>query len=597
VRASYASFPVIGRRLAPFAMQDVPATINDVHVELLNDEQTPFEFVVTTLVSVFGKDINDAQSIANVVHRKGLARLGPYASPVATTMVDLAVRRAKEAGHPLQLRLGDLGDSNDVALCNFCGLSSADSSFLYQGRGAYICDTCVIGCAKALHAATPSTVIRNVYQLLDWHFGGVAESDVVSVERSFPLRMRADLQHALNEVLTREDVRMVGIHGVTSYEPTTFSSLFAERRHPKTIGSLQYEEVDVGDDTPVRCLSNALWLFREEELPMAVMLTRRPQHDSPGLVITVAAPAGSEGQLFADKLFLSLEKAVAEAKSYRGKVLSLDAGDHYRGFASGISVHQLPPISRDDVVLPEETVRLIERNVVGFARLRPQLIALGQSGKKGLLFHGPPGTGKTHTVRYLAGCLPDHTTLLVTAGQVGLIGDYFALARLLQPAILVIEDADLIARNRENMGSSCEEVLLNELLNEMDGLKSDAAIFVILTTNRPQVLEAALAQRPGRIDQAIAFPAPDLASRLKLIALYRGNLVIADQLAESMAKRIEGVSGAFIKELMRRLAQSVIDRGLDGAVCASDVDEALGELALGNDRLTQALLGLGGDTP
>jgi ATP-dependent 26S proteasome regulatory subunit len=93
------------------------------------------------------------------------------------------------------------------------------------------------------------------------------------------------------------------------------------------------------------------------------------------------------------------------------------------------------------------------------------------------------------------------------------------LARLLQPAMVVIEDVDLIARDREDMGGPCEESLLNKLLNEMDGLKEDADILFILTTNRPEQLEGALAGRPGRIDQAIEVPLPDDVGREKLIRL------------------------------------------------------------------------------
>src|SRR6516165_5452456 len=63
-----------------------------------------------------------------------------------------------------------------------------------------------------------------------------------------------------------------------------------------------------------------------------------------------------------------------------------------------------------------------------------------------------------------------------TAEQVAYLGAYMSLARLLQPTMVVIEDVDLIARQREEMGGPCEEALLNKLLNEMDGLKEDADI-------------------------------------------------------------------------------------------------------------------------
>src|SRR5207253_9343498 len=130
---------------------------------------------------------------------------------------------------------------------------------------------------------------------------------------------------------------------------------------------------------------------------------------------------------------------------------------------------------------------------------------LGMPIKKGLLFYGPPGTGKTHTIHYLASQLPDHTTLLVTAEQVALLDHYFQLARFLQPAMIVIEDVDLIARKREEMYGPCDESLLNKLLNEMDGLREDAAVLFVLTTNRPEHLEASFPSRPVRLEHAVAF--------------------------------------------------------------------------------------------
>ncbi|HEY6347485.1 MAG TPA: AAA family ATPase [Bryobacteraceae bacterium] len=64
------------------------------------------------------------------------------------------------------------------------------------------------------------------------------------------------------------------------------------------------------------------------------------------------------------------------------------------------------------------------------------------------------------------------------------------------------------------------EMLLNQLLNEMDGLREDAEVLFILTTNHPDQIVPALASRPGRIDQAIEFPLPDEEGRTKLTRLY-----------------------------------------------------------------------------
>src|SRR5581483_9580231 len=116
---------------------------------------------------------------------------------------------------------------------------------------------------------------------------------------------------------------------------------------------------------------------------------------------------------------------------------------------------------------------------------------------------------------------------------------YFQLARFLQPAMVVIEDVDLIARAREDMRNPCEESLLNKLLNEMDGLREDAAVLFILTTNRPESLEAALASRPGRIDQAIEFPLPNDQGRAKLVALYGRGMNVPGEVAKVIVGRTE----------------------------------------------------------
>src|SRR6185312_7615702 len=128
------------------------------------------------------------------------------------------------------------------------------------------------------------------------------------------------------------------------------------------------------------------------------------------------------------------------------------------------------------------------------------------------------------------------------------------------------------------MQSVCEEVLLNKLLNEMDGLKDDADVVFVLTTNRPEALEAALTARPGRIDQAIEFPLPDAPGRQKLIELYGRGAVIPAEVLQEMVKRTAGVSAAFIKELMRRAVQFHLEKNEDGQIGLPDVSEALEEM-------------------
>jgi ATP-dependent 26S proteasome regulatory subunit len=309
------------------------------------------------------------------------------------------------------------------------------------------------------------------------------------------------------------------------------------------------------------------------------------------LRIQVATTNDPRGFRIAQGFFQNLEEAVLKAESYRGKMLSLETHEHYSGQSSGILVHRLARVERDQVILPARTLDLLERNVVRFVGLRSRLNGLGQATKKGLLFYGPPGTGKTHTIHYLAGSLPGHTTLLITAEQVGLLSEYMTLARLLQPSVVVIEDVDLIARDRTTMDSPCEEVLLNKLLNEMDGLRPDSEILFILTTNRPESLEAALASRPGRVDQAIEFPLPDEDGRAKLVRLYARGMEVPAEVLRATVQRTEGVSASFIKELMRRSAQFHLERDGAGPLALGDIEAALDELLFSGGTLNRKLLG------
>ena len=108
--------------------------------------------------------------------------------------------------------------------------------------------------------------------------------------------------------------------------------------------------------------------------------------------------------------------------------------------------------------------------------------------------------------------------LLVTGGGMGLIPQACAMARALQPAIVVLEDVDLVAEERTRQNKGCNAVLF-ELLNEMDGLEEDAdVVFILFTTNRADLLEPALASRPGRVDQAFEIPAPDAKCRARLLS-------------------------------------------------------------------------------
>lgn len=474
-------------------------------------------------------------------------------------------------------------------------------AFLLQEEGEYDRAEDDLASAGELPATKPMTKQRRslISGLLQEHFAPEPIDNITITERIFPYRVRADLQRAVDRLFATGTVvaHFCGVLQRYNHEGLDFARLLVPDSHDPAVSvPPQYEEMDIGEESPVRCLKSGLWLLREGDHGFAVLLARVERHGMASgfkfQVATINCPAGTR---ITQEFFKHLEDSVLRSDCYRGKILSLEMSSPYSGESTGVTVHQLRTVERDAVILPRTTLDLLDRNVIEFARQRPRLSRYGLSTKKGLLFYGPPGTGKTHTIHYLAKALPGHTTFLITAEQVGLLEEYMTLARLLQPSVVVIEDVDLIARDRSFTDGSCNEVLLHKLLNEMDGLRPDAEVLFILTTNRPETLERALASRPGRIDQAIEFPLPDEEGRRKLIRLYAHGLPVPDEVIEATVKRTDRVSAAFIKELMRRAAQFRIERDESAAdVSMADIDNALEELLFTGGSLNRKLLGAAG---
>jgi ATP-dependent Clp protease adapter protein ClpS len=570
-----------------FSMNGVQAGY--VRLVIHDDKETPEEFVISLLRAVFSQSVSDAIELMATIERKGKAVCGTYPRAVAAALLQASQERIRTSGHQLVM-VAEAGDDVEGDRCKLCGNFAPDQIRLID-NAMLICDDCTLKVAGNLSDITRTKRFNFASAAVEWHFADIPQDQLIATSRQFPGHMRPDVQAAVDKLFSASPIRFFGVHERHRYETLTFASLsrFGDVAH--AIAPAQYQEVEIGEAEPVKCLDNGLWLCAADDLRYAVLLSAHREHgEEAGVRIEIVAPAGTTGTEFVRRSFSDIENAVNAAHCYRGKVLSFDAGANYRGRSQGLMVHKLPPVERANVILPEATLKLLDRNVLNFVGDRAELRRLGQSTRKGILLYGPPGTGKTHTIRYLASNLPGHTTLIITAAQIALLGAYMNLARLLQPTMVVIEDVDLIARDREMMGP-CEETLLNRLLNEMDGLKEDADILFVLTTNRPEQLEGALANRPGRIDQAIEIPLPDDVSRRKLIQLYGNGLALDEALVSEAAHRTRGVSAAFIKEMMRRTAQASISRNGGTTIRSADLGEALDDMLFASGKLNVKLLG------
>ncbi len=535
-------------------MDQTPSWIGDRHITIHNDDSSSFAGVTEILRRCLGCDQSTAEAWARHIHKQGEARFGPWIDGVATQI------------HRHMLALAPK---------------------LY-------CPNLRIEIEDAESTRPPPVLKREpqvAWQLLGSHFEAWSSDDLLIVKREFPAYLRVDVLRVIDQMTA--NAQRVGIHSRHRHEGSDLATLVSERQQPKLVGALQFEDLDIGEDQPLRLPSNCLSLIRDGEVPLALWVSLRGDYgETPAVVVEILAPPGAEAAARISALIDAIERSVSAGRSYRGKILSLEASEGFRGLsANALTVHARQAVSEHELVLPTAVRQALEKHLICFAAQRKALKALNQSARKGVLLYGPPGTGKTHTIRYLAHRLSDHTTFLVTAEQVGLIAVYFRLARLFAPSIIVIEDADLIAREREQLQSACDESMLNRLLNEMDGLRADAEIFVIMTTNRPQSLEAALVQRPGRIDHAIEVPVPDAQGRRLLLALYGEALRIDESALDQLVSRTEGVSAAFVKELARRLAQQSIQSARDGAVFDEDVIAVLEEMLTDSNALNLRLMG------
>jgi ATP-dependent 26S proteasome regulatory subunit len=418
--------------------------------------------------------------------------------------------------------------------------------------------------------------------MLREHFGQPPGTLPVVTESLQPYQ-HADLQAALDAFLAAER-RTFHLEGVTNPESHGDSVSLALLLCNSALrrGPVQYAHVASGPDSSVACVQRGLYLVSEGETRCAILVHARSDWRRELVVEVMARSAPDAERVLADVRVQMRARSV-----FRGKVLSL-AETPMRELT--VHHHRVPEVRPEQLILPEGLHDRIERNTVTFMHRSEALARAGRHLKRGILLYGPPGTGKTLTAMYLASRMPGRTVLLLSGRGLGLLEASCAMARALQPSTVIVEDVDLVAEERTRQ-NNCNTPLLFELLNQMDGIAEDADVLFVLTTNRPDILEPALAARPGRVDQAIEVPLPDAECRRRLIDLYARGLTLRAESVNTIVDRTAGASAAFMRELLRRAALIASDE--DGPTVVEDrhLDEALHELVVAGGALTRSLLG------
>ncbi len=209
------------------------------------------------------------------------------------------------------------------------------------------------------------------------------------------------------------------------------------------------------------------------------------------------------------------------------------------------------------------------REMVELPLRYPELFQrLGVDPPKGVLLHGPPGTGKTRLARAVAN-ESDAQFFLINGPEImgsaygeseGRLRQVFEEAAKAAPSIVFIDEIDSIAPKRGQVSGEAEKRLVAQLLTLMDGLESRANIVVIAATNRPDAIDEAL-RRPGRFDREIVVGVPDERGRREILGIHTRGMPLGDKVdLGELARTTFGFVGADLSALAREAAIEAVRR-------------------------------------
>ncbi|MFZ5992910.1 MAG: ATP-dependent zinc metalloprotease FtsH [Deinococcota bacterium] len=234
------------------------------------------------------------------------------------------------------------------------------------------------------------------------------------------------------------------------------------------------------------------------------------------------------------------------------------------------------------------------KELVEFLKNPGRFHEMGARIPKGVLLVGPPGSGKTHIARAVAGeaKVPfitasgsDFVEMFVGVGAAR-VRDLFETAKRHAPCIIFIDEIDAVGRRRGGGvggGNDEREQTLNQLLVEMDGFEKETSIIVMAATNRPDVLDPALL-RPGRFDRQVPIDAPDVKGREQILKIHsKGKPLGEDVDLALLAKRTPGFVGADLENLLNEAALLAARDGRK-KIAMKDLEEAADRVLMGPAR-------------
>ncbi|MEM5779145.1 MAG: CDC48 family AAA ATPase, partial [Candidatus Aenigmatarchaeota archaeon] len=224
-----------------------------------------------------------------------------------------------------------------------------------------------------------------------------------------------------------------------------------------------------------------------------------------------------------------------------------------------------------------EAIEMPLKNPEAFQRM-------GIKPSRGILLFGPPGCGKTLVAKAVA-TESEANFILVSGPEImskwvgeseKKLREIFHKAKQVAPAIICFDEIDAIASVRGRSVNEVSERIVSQLLTLMSGVEELKDVFVIATTNRPDIIDPALL-RPGRFDKQILIPVPEKEGRKEILKVHTRNMPLASDVSiEELAEKTEGFSGADIEALCREAALNALRRNINSKeVTKQDFEEAL----------------------
>ena len=179
-----------------------------------HDDETPLDFLVGLLHSVFKKQLADVFRLTDATLREKKAVCGSYPREIADELLHAARQRIDESGYPLRITSRASGSDAEFldVRCKLCGSLSGHNQVSLKGTLTLICDDCMNGIRTQLPGMVSNKNFNYVHHALAFHFAGIPLDRLVTTSRLFPGHMRADVQAGVDKLFSAAALRFFGVH-------------------------------------------------------------------------------------------------------------------------------------------------------------------------------------------------------------------------------------------------------------------------------------------------------------------------------------------------------------------------------------------------